>query len=133
MTRREHLSYCSICVNQARSWEFGIICSLTSQKADFTDTCKDFQVDFNAKEKLIKESKHYLYENNLVFDYTSEIASGVINPECQSEFRHSKGHNLFLLIMFSFGIVVLTYLLITTGANDPLASFVVAALLILLR
>ena len=45
MNRTEQLAFCKRCTNRKMDLQQGIICSITDQKADFTDECADFNQD----------------------------------------------------------------------------------------
>ncbi len=45
MTLEERLHYCKICTSRQMDQATGIVCSLTSAKPTFEDTCSDFQAD----------------------------------------------------------------------------------------
>ena len=57
MTRDEQLKFCKICKNQKFDPTKGIICSLTSEAADFTISCDSFIEDSELKIKNDKEVK----------------------------------------------------------------------------
>jgi len=50
MTREEQLRFCKICTKQKFDLQQGLICSLTSKKADFEDTCDWFEEDTSITE-----------------------------------------------------------------------------------
>ena len=50
MTRDEQLAFCKKCTNRKMDVQQGIICSLTGEKASFTNECPDFNLDENVKE-----------------------------------------------------------------------------------
>ena len=47
MTREEQLSFCKRCINRAFSSQKGIICGLTSERADFEEKCECFYQDIS--------------------------------------------------------------------------------------
>ncbi|MFT5617354.1 MAG: hypothetical protein ACI85I_000571 [Arenicella sp.] len=47
MTRQERLQFCRVCENRQNS-DKGLICSITSEKADFDATCENFVMDEKA-------------------------------------------------------------------------------------
>lgn len=51
MTRDEQVAFCRKCTNRKFDQQQGIICRLTDKKADFEDTCPDFNLDEHVKEK----------------------------------------------------------------------------------
>jgi hypothetical protein len=55
MTREEQLKFCSVCVNRSFNPQFGIICRLTNEKADFAVRCENYVED--PKEIMIEERK----------------------------------------------------------------------------
>jgi len=50
VTRKDHLAYCSVCINRKFTNEFGFICKLTDKKADFNDNCDNFSLDNKQRE-----------------------------------------------------------------------------------
>lgn len=62
MTREEHLVFCKKCTNRDFNMTEGILCSLTGTKADFEDTCINYQLDkktiiAHLPDKTIKPNK----------------------------------------------------------------------------
>ena len=56
MTREEHLAFCKKCTNRQFDPQQGIICSLTEKKADFEESCPDYNLDVHVKETVHKPS-----------------------------------------------------------------------------
>lgn len=52
MTRDEQLTFCKICTNRKMDVQLGLICSLTGEKAAFTNECSDFNLDDTVKIEL---------------------------------------------------------------------------------
>lgn len=52
MTRDDHIAFCRKCNHRKFDQHQGFICRLTDKKADFQDTCPDFQVDHLVKDKV---------------------------------------------------------------------------------
>lgn len=48
MTREQHLAYCKICTNRSFNPQYGIVCSITNQVADFDPTCANFNPQADA-------------------------------------------------------------------------------------
>lgn len=46
LTRTEQLSICKQCIHRSMDLQQGMICGLTSQKADFDDLCHNFSEDY---------------------------------------------------------------------------------------
>lgn len=57
MNREKQLEYCKKCINQEFDIKQGIICSLTKQKADFENECKDFVIDKSKVEAINKKQE----------------------------------------------------------------------------
>ncbi|WP_200975181.1 hypothetical protein [Echinicola sp. 20G] len=55
MTRDQQLAYCKTCTNRKLDIEQGLICSLTSERASFTNLCGDYVEDIAAKAHLNNE------------------------------------------------------------------------------
>ena len=53
MTRDERLVFCKICNNRKMDINHGLICSITNSKADFDETCPDFEKDQKEKDRLV--------------------------------------------------------------------------------
>ena len=65
MTREEHLAFCKKCTNRQFDPQQGIICSITNEKADFEDTCPNFNLDEHVKEER-HEPKGEIANHDLV-------------------------------------------------------------------
>lgn len=52
MTREEQLRFCKVCVHQQPDMRQGLLCGLTSQLADFEDSCRSFTEDPLLTEKV---------------------------------------------------------------------------------
>jgi hypothetical protein len=53
--RYYHLSYCSVCTNRTSNLQNGIICNLTNKQADFSDSCPNYILDKEKKEKITQD------------------------------------------------------------------------------
>lgn len=53
MTREEQVAFCRKCTNRKFDTQQGLICRLTDKKADFQDSCPDFNLD-----EYVKENRH---------------------------------------------------------------------------
>ena len=76
MNREKQLEYCKICSNQEFDIKQGIICSLTSKKADFDTECEHFEIDIsiikalNEKQLSVKRSRiAYGFSPNQIEDF----------------------------------------------------------------
>jgi|GEM_PF-3512020 len=58
------MSYCSVCANGQMTIEEGPICTLTNKIADFEKSCSSFNLDFDKKNKKIREYQIEI-ENNI--------------------------------------------------------------------
>ncbi len=45
MTREEQIRFCEVCKNRDFHRQHGIVCKLTGEPADFTESCPSFDVD----------------------------------------------------------------------------------------
>lgn len=63
MTREDHLCFCCVCSNRKFTHEFGFICGLTNQKADFEDTCPNFIRDIEERSKRNQELRNDIDES----------------------------------------------------------------------
>jgi hypothetical protein len=57
MTRAEQLVFCKKCTNRIMDVKQGLICNLTGERANFQDTCPDFQRDDSVKEVPIDDQE----------------------------------------------------------------------------
>jgi hypothetical protein len=57
MTRAEQLVFCKNCTNRIMDVKQGLICNLTGERANFQDTCPDFQRDDSVKEVPIDDQE----------------------------------------------------------------------------
>ena len=53
MTREERLAFCKICTHRKMDFNQGLICSITNSKADFEESCTDFDKDQEEKDRLL--------------------------------------------------------------------------------
>ena len=54
MILEERLEFCKICQNRKVDFKTGLVCSLTNEKPEFEDTCKDFVKDEKEAERVLK-------------------------------------------------------------------------------
>ncbi|MBN3583138.1 hypothetical protein JYB64_12135 [Algoriphagus aestuarii] len=54
MTREAQLLFCKKCLHREMNMEIGLICSLTREKAAFTNTCPTYSIDEQAAQELIE-------------------------------------------------------------------------------
>ena len=59
MTREEQLKFCSVCKNRKMDMHQGMLCELTSAKADFDSTCPNYDEDAKEKAKNERIEKEY--------------------------------------------------------------------------
>lgn len=90
MIREEHLAFCKKCDHRQMDIRQGLICSLTSEKADFVTTCPDFNPDPGVQlgqteaEILNQEEIHIQLPDNvyqklrLEQNYLMAVAAGLI-------------------------------------------------------
>ncbi|WP_186757199.1 hypothetical protein [Echinicola salinicaeni] len=71
MTKEQRLAYCQSCALRKMDGEKGLVCSLTSEKADFIHECPDYKYDSSvdlqldpAQEREWMDLKEILYADN---------------------------------------------------------------------
>ncbi|MEO9894367.1 hypothetical protein [Aurantibacter sp.] len=52
MTRQAQLQFCKVCVNQQKDLNFGIVCGLNGQTANFDSSCESYREDSSLKARL---------------------------------------------------------------------------------
>jgi len=52
MTREEQLVFCKKCTNREMDLKQGLICTITKEKADFSNYCKDYALDPSYEERF---------------------------------------------------------------------------------
>jgi uncharacterized RDD family membrane protein YckC len=60
MTREQQLGYCKVCTNRTFNIQFGIVCGITNQPADFNPTCPNFSLQAGATEPLPADLQRYM-------------------------------------------------------------------------
>lgn len=80
MNADERLAFCRKCTNRKFDQQQGIICRLTEKKADFEDTCPDFNLD-----PLVKDKSESDYEPQTVRPSHELIAE--ISEDSKDKFR----------------------------------------------
>ncbi len=58
MTRDEQLAFCNKCTNRKMDLQKGMICSITNEKADFEESCKDFERDETVADNVEPAASH---------------------------------------------------------------------------
>ena len=127
--RNFHLSYCLVCKNRSFDKSKGFICDLSNEIADFKETCSDFIIDINQKEKLQKQ-----IDFNIEYEYTSKLSEEfndfIGNPyfkesekfdNCMINYQDGKiyksnfnDHYFLISILF----IALIYNLVKSFSND---------------
>ena len=69
MNREKQLEYCKKCTKQKFDIQKGIVCSLTNQKADFEDECKNFEID-KSKVEVINEKQSIEKKSSVSFGFS---------------------------------------------------------------
>lgn len=59
MTREEHVAICQKCELRKISAQKGLVCSLTEEQADFTDTCVNYKEDVEEVHRLQQKEQEY--------------------------------------------------------------------------
>jgi uncharacterized protein YneF (UPF0154 family) len=101
MTLNECLEFCKICQNRHVDFKTGLICSLTNEKPQFEDSCKDF-----LKDK--KEAKRKL-KMKLDAAGNTRSQNGSLNPKKNMNygiFLTITGILLLVFISLLFGVIV---------------------------
>jgi uncharacterized RDD family membrane protein YckC len=88
MTREEQITFCKICTKQEVDFQHGIICSITKQKTDFSETCPNFESDLekldqmesiitpeDIKQKMASQGKRFA---NYILDFIFLLAFSFI-------------------------------------------------------
>lgn len=52
MTREQHLAFCKKCIHREMDLQQGLVCSLTKEKANFVNECRDFSLDPDYQERF---------------------------------------------------------------------------------
>jgi len=63
MTRGDQLCYCLVCTRRKFEQTNGFICGLTNKIADFEETCEQFDLDKQEKNKNSEKYRAEIYEN----------------------------------------------------------------------
>ncbi len=66
MTREERLRFCKTCTNQSFDVQYGIICGITGQPADFEETCENYSESPILKAEMEKKDKDALIREKTV-------------------------------------------------------------------
>lgn len=80
MTRKEHLEFCKVCTNRKMNPKVGLVCSLTSEIADFKGSCSNFNRDEVAEQDVFarKMAATGDYEAGDPMDYKKNKTQGAI-------------------------------------------------------
>ncbi len=70
MTREEHLAFCKKCTHRHLDMQQGLICTLTGSKADFENTCENFNRDEAVKDKIETEEMSH---SEVVYQLSDEV------------------------------------------------------------
>ncbi len=63
MELKERLKVCTMCTNGKFDTTKGIICSLTNEKPDFEERCKDFVIDPREAQKIAVKKQYSVEED----------------------------------------------------------------------
>ncbi len=77
MTLNECLEFCKICQNRHVDFKTGLICSLTNEKPQFEDSCKDFLKD--EKEARLLTMLTHEKGSSIVGTYPHDVARSRID------------------------------------------------------
>jgi hypothetical protein len=83
VTRKDYLTYCSVCTKRKFTHEFGFICGLTDKKADFKGDCNDFKLD---KEQRQIRNKKYRDEIDSNIEKRKTIINRILDSEPQLDY-----------------------------------------------
>jgi len=94
MTREEHLAFCKKCTNREMDLKQGLICSLTKEKANFINDCRDYNLDST-------------YEKR--FDDTEElhnhVVKSIISDDILEKLKQEQNYLLGLIIGITVGLL----------------------------
>ena len=101
MTKREyHLQFCTVCQNKAFDVKQGIVCSLTSQPADFERSCPDYSEDPNAIAAAMREHLAQSTKKNLA-SHQARFIHRTIDAMAISAFYYLVFFRVFFFILTS--------------------------------
>lgn len=101
MTLNERLEFCKICSIRHVDFKTGLVCSITNEKPQFEDNCKDFLKDEKEAERKLKMK--------LDAAGNSRSQNGSLNPTKNKNygiFLTVAGLILLLFISLLFGLIV---------------------------
>jgi len=120
--RKYHLSFCSVCKNKEMNLKEGIICSLTKQKADFTENCENYLEDEKLADERVERVKLKIYEKypkkNIVgnilssdfYESSSEIKARKTEIKNSKTFKYDSSHFKVLFLIVVLGAIFVTIL-----------------------
>jgi uncharacterized RDD family membrane protein YckC len=113
MTRDQHLVYCKVCRNRSFNSQYGIVCGLTNEPANFDPTCPDFKAEAGAEEPLTLELQAFMGSS---VDVQSEMASGG---------KRFLNYVIDIIIVYIlvFVIALVLAVVLSLSSPDALASF----------
>lgn len=106
MTRKERLSYCTVCSLRAFDRNKGVVCSITNEHAIFEVNCKDFRKDEELSKKQ-KEKKAEIEKTKLDKETWGLSALGIKNLVVVGLIFMSLSLAVGLLLYFKFQLVSL--------------------------
>lgn len=70
MTRKEQLFFCEKCTHRKMDINQGLLCSLTNEKATFTESCPDFTIDESIQTH--NQEEHVIYHSDLEGNFSDK-------------------------------------------------------------
>lgn len=89
MTREQQIRICEKCINRKPNLQQGLLCSLTGEKADFTEECQSFSLDnavvvnnkddnySESQDTIIELSSEELEKYQLEQNYSQALLAGI--------------------------------------------------------
>jgi hypothetical protein len=92
MLHEDRLAICGLCTNRGFSPKFGVVCSLTSERAAFKESCSDYAEDVKMVANKSRELEDLEFEKR--FDTNSEnIFKGEISDRVGASLEKKHGMN----------------------------------------
>ncbi|MDO7135592.1 hypothetical protein [Algibacter lectus] len=140
MNREYHLSFCKICNNRKNNLSKGLVCSLTNDVADFTESCLTFELDSSELQKFKKRFEDEVndkYATNGFEKILSESSftkpSKSRNPKYKSienthnlKFKNNVAYDKAILIFMIFTLIYIFFVNYNDIKNSTLENGVLA-------
>jgi hypothetical protein len=118
MTRDEQLEFCKKCTNRKMDFQKGLVCGLTNEKADFEDTCPDFNEDTNIEEVVPGSyaGEEDLSEGLKVLSFCFPIIGGILYFVNMNS-APKKAKSACTMALWGVGIGIVLRVIMTILAN----------------